>query len=76
MFALGVRFLLVSFEGFFDNVLILFVLSALQDVADYEIFVQRLVKSMEADKQVITRKYRMAEAKLKISRDPKRIQVS
>ena len=48
---------------------------SLQDVADYEIFVQGLVTTMESDKMQIARKYRMAEAKLKLARDPKRVQM-
>ena len=47
----------------------------LQDVADYEVFVQGMIDAMEGEKQQLQRKYRMAEAKLKHTRDSRRIRV-
>jgi hypothetical protein len=46
---------------------------SLQDVADYEVFVQTLVRTMEEDKVHIQRKYKMAEAKMKMGKDTKRV---
>jgi hypothetical protein len=48
---------------------------SLQDVADYEVFVQTLMRTMEEDKVQIQRKYRMAEAKMKIGKDTKRVKL-
>jgi hypothetical protein len=48
---------------------------SLQDVADYEVFVQSMVKSMELESQQIQRKYRLTEAKLKHTKDTRRMQL-
>eukprot|EP00039_Didymoeca_costata_P009196 m.121412 g.121412 ORF g.121412 m.121412 type:complete len:876 (+) comp14395_c0_seq1:134-2761(+) len=46
-----------------------------KNVLDFEEFLQTMVKTMETEKEKIRRKYRFAEAKLKLAQNAKRTQV-
>ena len=45
---------------------------SLQDVADYETYVQELVKGMESETVQLSRSFKLVEAKVKMARDPRR----
>ena len=45
---------------------------SLQDIVDYETYIQGLVKTMESDKAQLERSLKMAEAKIRLARDPRR----
>jgi hypothetical protein len=45
---------------------------SLQDIVDYETYIQGLVKTMEGAKPQLERSFKMAEAKIRMARDPQR----